>query len=155
MDWNPLRIHINNTMNTRVGYRYFNFGKGVSAQKKLALVLTMKEEEIANGITVNVYAADARENYGDKEGRHYLIGSTKLTGNTTLRKVENLLPKTDQLKGMKSIYIELVPTSFDPLLSLPEDRQYITKYGLIELKKNITKHPFGLAERAVVRFGCR
>jgi hypothetical protein len=137
MDWNPLRIHINNTLNTRVGYRYFNFGKGVSARKNLALVLTMKEEEIAKGITVNVYTADARENYGDKEGRHYMIGSTKLTGNTNLRKVEiPITQNLDELKGMKSIYIEFSsPTSFEST-SLTAKGQAICDINKIQFALN-------------------
>lgn len=107
MDWNPLRIHINNTLNTRVGYRYFNFGEGIAESDRLKLVLAMKEEERAEGINVKVYVAGARDNYGDKEGTHYLVGTAVLTGDTSLHSVE--IPVTqnlDQINGMKSVYIE-------------------------------------------------
>lgn len=115
MDWNPLRIHINNTMNTRVGYRYFNFGEGISRRDNLALVMQVIEQQIAEGITVNVYVADARENYGDKEAPHYLVGTALLTGNNNLHDLAIPINQNlDRISGMKSVYIEFSsPTSFE------------------------------------------
>ena len=131
MDWN-LRIHINNTMNTELVTGFLISEKGIGTKN---LRNYNEKREDGRGITVNVYRC--KRNYGDKEGRHYLIGSTKLTGNTTLRKVE--IPVTqnlDQLKGMKSIYIEFSsPTSFEST-SLTARGQAICDINKIQFELN-------------------
>ncbi len=109
--WNPI-INIKN--NTVIGYKYFNFGDGASSQNG-AFYLELTLTEGAAG-TVNVYANDPIEKYGDAEKPRTKIGSAELTG--TDEKAHAVRVDLTELSGKKGIYLEFLSESEDEICRL-------------------------------------
>lgn len=96
-DWYPV-IHLKNR--SWLGYKYFNFKEGISAEEQLYMAFQLKD--IAEG-TINIYAADPRESHASPEQPRALIGTAVLEGTNACRE---LVVPVDNLCGRKAIYLE-------------------------------------------------
>ena len=102
---------------TWIGYKYYNFGSGVNADR-LSLQLTLKE--FAAG-SVNIYAADARKSVKDPEQKKTLIGKIELTGeNAEAHTVTGEIFAKDILVGKKAIYMEFITESEETVAEINE-----------------------------------
>ena len=109
--WNPI-INIKN--NTVIGYKYFNFGEGASPKNgEFYLELTLTEGAAG---TVNVYANDPIEKYGDAEKPRTKIGTAALEGKES--GVHTVRIDLDALSGKKGIYLEFLSESEDEICRL-------------------------------------
>jgi hypothetical protein len=98
-DWYPIGNIRNQSW---VGYKYFNFGTGVGSGT-LKLVLTLKESLPG---TINIYANDPKEKYGDPGQPKIPIGTIVLEGtNSEVHTVEGVV---QNLTGKKGIYLEFL-----------------------------------------------
>ena len=109
--WNPI-INIKN--NTVIGYKYFNFGTGASPKNgEFYLELTLTEGAAG---TVNVYANDPIEKYGDAEKPRTKIGAADLNGKNG--EAHTVRIDLEALSGKKGIYLEFVSESEDEICRL-------------------------------------
>ena len=109
-DWYPVTNLKNQSW---LGYKYFNFGEGISENESMNLILSLKE--YASG-TVKVYAADAKEKYSDPEKPRTLIGSMALSG-TNAEEHEITIP-VKALSGTKAIYLEFLSENTSTICAL-------------------------------------
>ena len=109
--WNPI-INIKN--NTVIGYKYFNFGSGASPESgEFYLELTLTEGAAG---TVNVYANDPIEKYGDAEKPRTLVGTAALDGKDS--DVHTVRIDLEALSGKKGIYLEFLSENEDEICRL-------------------------------------
>jgi hypothetical protein len=99
-DWYPVqRIRHRSWL----GYKYFNFGTGVDSGKlKIALTLTASRAG-----TINIYANDPKQKFGDPEQPKTLVGTVALSTDSLRRVVTGVVDKS-VLIGKKGIYLEFL-----------------------------------------------
>ena len=95
-----------------LGYKYFNFGEGISAGEQLRLHLSLKD---LSACTINIYAAEPKESYSAPEQPRTLIGTATLEGTNVCHEIS--VPVSAQ-RGRKAIYLEFLSDAEGPVCQL-------------------------------------